>query len=117
MFIYDMAGSQYTNFELDLSKKILNLLKVTARGDPESGDGHLLTEYVEVCGFGVNFHTRPMLTTSRLRSTGSSPRGPQEGIGSLPGWTRGWEGISCPRAGFLSQLLAALLGKQMQIIF
>lgn len=29
VFIYDMAGSQYTNFELDLSKKILNLLKVT----------------------------------------------------------------------------------------
>ncbi|NWR22383.1 PTN9 phosphatase, partial [Emberiza fucata] len=28
VFIYDMAGSQYTNFELDLSKKILNLLKV-----------------------------------------------------------------------------------------
>lgn len=28
MFIYDMAGSNYTNFELDLSKKILNLLKV-----------------------------------------------------------------------------------------
>ncbi|KAI6078006.1 Tyrosine-protein phosphatase non-receptor type 9 [Aix galericulata] len=27
VFIYDMAGSQYTNFELDLSKKILNLLK------------------------------------------------------------------------------------------
>lgn len=32
MFIYDMAGSQYTNFELDLSKKILNLLKVAAAG-------------------------------------------------------------------------------------
>ncbi|KAF2985402.1 hypothetical protein EK904_005536 [Melospiza melodia maxima] len=30
VFIYDMAGSQYTNFELDLSKKILNLLKVGA---------------------------------------------------------------------------------------
>lgn len=28
VFIYDMAGSNYTNFELDLSKKILNLLKV-----------------------------------------------------------------------------------------
>lgn len=28
VFIYDMAGSSYTNFELDLSKKILNLLKV-----------------------------------------------------------------------------------------
>lgn len=28
VFIYDMAGSHYTNFELDLSKKILNLLKV-----------------------------------------------------------------------------------------
>ncbi|XP_016392855.1 tyrosine-protein phosphatase non-receptor type 9-like [Sinocyclocheilus rhinocerous] len=27
VFIYDMAGSNYTNFELDLSKKILNLLK------------------------------------------------------------------------------------------
>ncbi|XP_067390755.1 tyrosine-protein phosphatase non-receptor type 9 isoform X3 [Emydura macquarii macquarii] len=27
VFIYDMAGSHYTNFELDLSKKILNLLK------------------------------------------------------------------------------------------
>ncbi|XP_029430671.1 tyrosine-protein phosphatase non-receptor type 9 isoform X1 [Rhinatrema bivittatum] len=27
VFIYDMTGSQYTNFELDLSKKILNLLK------------------------------------------------------------------------------------------
>ncbi|KFR15939.1 Tyrosine-protein phosphatase non-receptor type 9, partial [Opisthocomus hoazin] len=27
VFIYDMAGSQYTNFKLDLSKKILNLLK------------------------------------------------------------------------------------------
>uniref|UniRef100_A0A8C9TB12 protein-tyrosine-phosphatase n=1 Tax=Scleropages formosus TaxID=113540 RepID=A0A8C9TB12_SCLFO len=27
VFIYDMAGSSYTNFELDLSKKILNLLK------------------------------------------------------------------------------------------
>lgn len=27
IFIYDMAGSNYTNFELDLSKKILNLLK------------------------------------------------------------------------------------------
>lgn len=38
VFIYDMAGSQYTNFELDLSKKILNLLKVTAGGDPVSGD-------------------------------------------------------------------------------
>lgn len=38
MFIYDMAGSQYTNFELDLSKKILNLLKVMARGDLVSGD-------------------------------------------------------------------------------
>ena len=38
MFIYDMAGSQYTNFELDLSKKILNLLKVTVRGDPMSWD-------------------------------------------------------------------------------
>lgn len=35
VFIYDMAGSQYTNFELDLSKKILNLLKVAApRGMP-----------------------------------------------------------------------------------
>lgn len=32
MFIYDMAGSQYTNFELDLSKKILNLLKVNDQG-------------------------------------------------------------------------------------
>lgn len=32
MFIYDMAGSQYTNFELDLSKKILNLLKVLPGG-------------------------------------------------------------------------------------
>lgn len=32
VFIYDMAGSQYTNFELDLSKKILNLLKVVAAG-------------------------------------------------------------------------------------
>lgn len=30
VFIYDMAGSNYTNFELDLSKKILNLLKVTS---------------------------------------------------------------------------------------
>ena len=39
MFIYDMAGSQYTNFELDLSKKILNLLKVTAGGEPVSRDG------------------------------------------------------------------------------
>lgn len=38
VFIYDMAGSQYTNFELDLSKKILNLLKVMARGDLVSGD-------------------------------------------------------------------------------
>lgn len=28
VFIYDMAGSNYNNFELDLSKKILNLLKV-----------------------------------------------------------------------------------------
>lgn len=37
VFIYDMAGSQYTNFELDLSKKILNLLKVTAKGDLVSG--------------------------------------------------------------------------------
>lgn len=37
VFIYDMAGSQYTNFELDLSKKILNLLKVTARADPVPG--------------------------------------------------------------------------------
>ncbi|XP_032655704.1 tyrosine-protein phosphatase non-receptor type 9 [Chelonoidis abingdonii] len=27
VFIYDMGGSHYTNFELDLSKKILNLLK------------------------------------------------------------------------------------------
>ncbi|XP_064169997.1 tyrosine-protein phosphatase non-receptor type 9 [Anguilla rostrata] len=27
VFIYDMAGSNYNNFELDLSKKILNLLK------------------------------------------------------------------------------------------
>uniref|UniRef100_A0A8C5GEW8 Tyrosine-protein phosphatase non-receptor type 9 n=1 Tax=Gouania willdenowi TaxID=441366 RepID=A0A8C5GEW8_GOUWI len=27
VFIYDMAGSNYTNFEMDLSKKILNLLK------------------------------------------------------------------------------------------
>ncbi|XP_041964717.1 tyrosine-protein phosphatase non-receptor type 9 [Alosa alosa] len=27
VFIYDMAGSNYTNFELDLSKKILNMLK------------------------------------------------------------------------------------------
>ncbi|XP_016322264.1 tyrosine-protein phosphatase non-receptor type 9-like [Sinocyclocheilus anshuiensis] len=27
VFIYDMAGSNYTNFELDLSKKILSLLK------------------------------------------------------------------------------------------
>ncbi|XP_035391030.1 tyrosine-protein phosphatase non-receptor type 9 [Electrophorus electricus] len=27
VFIYDMAGSSYNNFELDLSKKILNLLK------------------------------------------------------------------------------------------
>lgn len=32
VFIYDMAGSQYTNFELDLSKKILNLLKVVPGG-------------------------------------------------------------------------------------
>lgn len=31
VFIYDMAGSNYTNFELDLSKKILNLLKVGTR--------------------------------------------------------------------------------------
>lgn len=29
VFIYDMAGSNYTNFELDLSKKILNMLKVS----------------------------------------------------------------------------------------
>lgn len=28
VFIYDMADSHYSNFELDLSKKILNLLKV-----------------------------------------------------------------------------------------
>lgn len=27
IFIYDMVGSNYTNFELDLSKKILNMLK------------------------------------------------------------------------------------------
>lgn len=32
VFIYDMAGSNYTNFELDLSKKILNLLKVGITG-------------------------------------------------------------------------------------
>lgn len=38
MFIYDMAGSQYTNFELDLSKKILNLLKVLPGGWLVSGD-------------------------------------------------------------------------------
>lgn len=31
VFIYDMAGSNYTNFELDLSKKILNLLKVRSK--------------------------------------------------------------------------------------
>lgn len=31
VFIYDMAGSNYTNFELDLSKKILNMLKVSWR--------------------------------------------------------------------------------------
>lgn len=29
VFIYDMAGSNYTHFELDLSKKILNMLKVS----------------------------------------------------------------------------------------
>lgn len=28
VFIYDMCGSNYTNFELDLGKKVLNLLKV-----------------------------------------------------------------------------------------
>lgn len=43
MFIYDMAGSQYTNFELDLSKKILNLLKVKAGGDLVSRDGAEVT--------------------------------------------------------------------------
>ncbi|KAF6132377.1 protein tyrosine phosphatase non-receptor type 9 [Phyllostomus discolor] len=29
VFIYDMCGSNYTNFELDLGKKVLNLLKVS----------------------------------------------------------------------------------------
>lgn len=28
VFIYDMCGSNYANFELDLGKKVLNLLKV-----------------------------------------------------------------------------------------
>ncbi|XP_045442575.1 tyrosine-protein phosphatase non-receptor type 9 isoform X1 [Pipistrellus kuhlii] len=28
VFIYDMCGSNYTNFELDLGKKVLNLLKI-----------------------------------------------------------------------------------------
>lgn len=96
MFIYDMAGSQYTNFELDLSKKILNLLKVMVRVDLVSGGGfaHQVREVLWVwCGFPP----WTMLTMSRPRST--DPIGAQEGVESRtqPYCSIPWlGGLSCP---------------------
>ena len=52
VFIYDMAGSNYTNFELDLSKKILNLLKVC--------NSCLYKE--TICWFGCLAHSRVSMT-------------------------------------------------------
>ena len=87
MFIYDMAGSQYTNFELDLSKKILNLLKVAAAG-MQGWDG---AEWDEMGWDGgmqeVGCHPQPQ------------PRGEVQALGG--------DQLS-PRAGFLAQLLAVL---------
>jgi len=96
VFIYDMAGSQYTNFELDLSKKILNLLKVTAGCLGTSG-GPLAQLVPEVLWFWCKFSCQTVLTASQPQSTGCGPAGPQDGVGSLRGRTR--PGLPCPAGG------------------
>jgi len=53
VFIYDMAGSNYTNFELDLSKKILNLLKVSFC-------------VLSICGFPVSDACHPFMFKMRI---------------------------------------------------
>lgn len=103
MFIYDMAGSQYTNFELDLSKKILNLLKVVPGGQLVSGDSVGATRSPGTHGAVV---LASICTPDHAEHVSApehqlQPPGAREGTGILPGWAGPW--LRC-RAGGTDQL-------------